>query len=125
MESVACTTTRIFCGSVALSRVLRLTPRKASAGLAWEVKPCRSGAEEHSREQRQAKGECQHGQGWRGIDGHILRAMKNESDDELYAEVGYRNSGDAAEHGEHDAFRERLANEPPAGCAQSQPDRGL
>ena len=41
------------------------------------------------------------------------------------AEIGDDQAGDAAEHGEHDAFGERLADEPSARCAEGEPDRGL
>ena len=87
--------------------------------------PCRRRAKQHSRQERQAKGESQHRERWVGIDGNKLRTMEGERDHQLYAEVGNRNSGYATEHGEYDALCERLLNKPIPRCAQSQPHRGL
>ena len=124
-DSVAWKTTRIFCGKVERSWVLRLAPRRASTGSACEAEPRGRGSEERAGEQRQQQSKGQHGQGRRCVDGNELRAVEGERDDQLDAEVGDDQARDAAKDGENDAFGQRLADETAARCSEGETDGGL
>ena len=65
------------------SRVLRLAPRRASAGSACEANHAGAVPKSAPVTSDKAKAKAEHGQGGRCVDGDELRAVEGEGDDEL------------------------------------------
>ncbi len=92
--------------------MLRLAPRKASAGSACEANHAGAVPKSTPVTRDKRKGKTRTGSEGAASMGTNLRAVEGECDEDLYAEIGDDEAGKAAEDRENEAFRERLANEP-------------
>ena len=79
--------------------------------------PCGCGAEEHTRDQRDAKCKREDGQRRRRVNWQVA-LPGHKAQQQPRSSVGNRESGKTSQHCQHDAFRQRLTYQPPARSSQ-------
>ncbi len=89
-------------------------------GISVRGEPCRGGPKDCAGQQRQSESKRQYGQRRRRIDRNEVGAMEGERHNELHSQVCKKQACQAAEDRKHQAFGQRLPDQPLARSAERQ-----